>query len=250
MALLHVLAGLRKAIGFRFCAHGVNHGLREAARMELDLARKLADRLGVPFGETKVFVDGSRNVQARAREARYAALERCREEMKYDFIATAHHADDRAETVLLRLLRGAGPRGLAVLPPREGTRVRPMIRALRADVLAHLERHNIDWADDPSNEDPRFTRTRVRREVMPLLHELSPGIVNHLTALADQVSAEPVAVQDMNGDTVPLKRAHIEALRHAERCGIKGFRIRLSGGRVLCLDSSTHKPIVRHEIKP
>ena len=185
-ALLDVLASLRKPLGLVIHAHGIDHGLRETASAELDLAEALAGHLDVPFRRTLLRVAEGSNLQARARTARYQALEAAAEG---GLIATGHQADDRAETVLLRLLRGAGPRGLAVLPPQADHRIRPLLRATRADVLAHLERHHLAYATDPSNRSTRFLRTRVRHELLPLLSALSPQIVAHLCALADQLGA-------------------------------------------------------------
>jgi tRNA(Ile)-lysidine synthase len=106
-------------------------------------------------------------------------------------IATGHHADDRAETVVMRLMRGGGHvRNLAVLAPRSGDRIRPMIRARRADIDAHIARHGIPTALDPSNADPRFLRVRIRNEVLPVLERLSPRIVEHLCALADDAGTD------------------------------------------------------------
>ena len=106
-ALLDVLASLRAPLGLVVLAHGVDHGLRESAASELDLAEELARRLEVPFGRSTLRVTEGANLQARARAARYEALGAAAQGA---LIATGHHADDRAETVLLRLLRGAGPR--------------------------------------------------------------------------------------------------------------------------------------------
>ena len=111
MALLDVLARLAPKLGFEVAAHGVDHGLRPEARAELDLAEQHARRLAVPFGRSLVDVEAGGNLQARARTARYGALERAQRDSGATLLATAHHADDRAETVLLRLMRGAGPRG-------------------------------------------------------------------------------------------------------------------------------------------
>src|SRR5579883_102468 len=174
MALLHVLALLRGRLAFGLFAHGVDHGLRGEAAAELDVAERFARSLDVPFGRTRVRLAGGANLQARVRAAR---------------IATGHHADDRAETVLIRLLRGTGARGLGVLPPRDGERIRPLYRARRKDVEAHIARHRLPYADDPSNRDPRFLRTRVRCELMPLLERMSPRIVEHLCAIADELSS-------------------------------------------------------------
>jgi tRNA(Ile)-lysidine synthase len=243
LALLHVLSLLAPRLGLSVAAHGVDHGLRAEANAELDLSARLSESWGVPFSRTRVDVAEGGNLQARARAARYEALESAQRALSAEFLATAHHADDRAETVLLRLLRGAGPRGLAVLPARAGTRIRPLIRARRADVDLHLERHHILPATDPSNRDPRFLRVRVRQELLPLLSELSPGIVAHLNALADalvsSVSSESGAEPARSaGDGLPdprrrepeLGRAHIALLSRARALKQGNARVRLPGG--------------------
>jgi tRNA(Ile)-lysidine synthase len=192
MALLHVLSLLRRKAGFGLFAHGIDHGLREASASELDMAEQFAGQVDVPFSRTRVSVAPGGNLQARARAARWEALRSAASRLGADRIATGHHADDRAETLLIRILRGTGPRGLAVLPPREGDRIRPFVRARRADVEAHVARHRIPHVIDPSNRDPRFLRTRVRHELLPLLERLSPRVVEHLCRLADAGSAHNV----------------------------------------------------------
>jgi tRNA(Ile)-lysidine synthase len=188
MAMLHVLARLRARLAFGLFAHGVDHGLRPEAAAELDLAETFARSLDVPFARTRVSVEPGGNLQARAREARWSALRAAAHHVGADRIATGHHADDRAETMLMRLLRGTGARGLGVLPPRDGDRIRPFHRARRADVAAHIARHCLPHAVDPSNSDPRFLRVRVRRELLPALERLSPRVVEHLCRLADELS--------------------------------------------------------------
>jgi tRNA(Ile)-lysidine synthase len=236
-ALLHVLALLRERLGHAVVAHGVDHGLREGAAAELDVARAVAEPLGVPFTVTRVALEPGANLQARARAVRYEALAGAAAAAGARVIATGHTADDRAETVLLRLLRGAGPRGLAVLPPRAplpvsspAELVRPLLRARRGDVLAHLERHRLPFAQDPSNLDPRFTRVRVRREVLPLLEELSPTIVTHLCALADMLAPAPGA-GPLDAPLGGLNRAQRLAVERARRLGRPGVLLALPGGR-------------------
>lgn len=211
MALLSVLARLAPRFGLTVRAHGVDHGLRPSAAAELDLAEAFARKHGVGWDRSQVDVAPGGNLQARAREARWAALASAARAHNAT-IATAHHAEDRAETVLIRVLRGSGSRGLAVLPPRSQAVgasdievVRPLIRALRSDVLSHLEHHAVPSAQDPSNADPRYLRTRVRREVLPLLRELDPSIVSHLAAIADDLGAPPAA--EGSGWTAGLPRA-------------------------------------------
>jgi tRNA(Ile)-lysidine synthase len=232
-ALLHALAHLRKRLGHVVVAHGVDHGLRAEAAGELALAAQVAEQIAVPFAVTRLSVAPGGNLQARARAARLSALAEVAQAAGARFIATGHTADDRAETFLLRLLRGAGPRGLAVLPPTAPPPVgsipliRPLIQASRADVLAHLHRHRLPFAEDPSNADPRFSRARVRAELLPLLRDLSPGIVEHLCALADMLAAEIEPGEALAG----LGRAQQLDLQRARKLRKTQARLRISGGR-------------------
>jgi tRNA(Ile)-lysidine synthase len=189
MATLHVLSILRSRFAFGLFAHGVDHGLRPAADSELDVAEGFARSLDVPFSRSRVAVEPGGNLQARARKARWDALRAAAAATGADRIATGHHADDRAETVLIRILRGTGAAGLGVLPPLDGDRIRPIYRARRADVEAHIARHQLPFATDPSNASPRFLRARVRHDVMPVLERLNPKVVEHLCRLADELSA-------------------------------------------------------------
>jgi len=238
MALLDVLALLAPKLGYELVAHGVDHGLRPEAAAELDLAERHAAARSVRFERTHVSVTAGGNLQARARTARYAALEAAAERAGGAFIATAHHADDRAETVLLRLLRGSGPRGLAVLPPVAGKRLRPLLRATRSDVLLHLGRHAVPFADDPSNRDRRHLRVRVREELLPLLRELSPGIVTHLNALSDMLATPAFRDTDVVVGGRALGRAQRRQLERALALSQRKSEIWLAGGTVLALDST------------
>lgn len=259
MTLLDVLARLGPKLGIELVAHGVDHGLRPEASRELDLAEAHAKAVDVPFGRSVVAVARGGNLQARARAARYAALTDAASRANATAIATAHHADDRAETVLLRLMRGAGPAGLAVLPPRATgsrpessgaradadddvprglrtpsiDRVRPLVRARRAALRAYAARHGIAYADDPSNADPRYLRTRVRREVLPLLEELAPGIVGHLVALADQLGERERANEPSEVFPFPLPRATKLALAELARSRSASTRVWLPHGLVV-----------------
>lgn len=239
MSLLHALSLLSPNLGFSLLAHGVDHGLRPEATQELDEAEQFAQQLGVPFGRSKVRLRPGGNIQHRARELRYAALEAAGKRARATLLATAHHADDRAETVLLRLLRGAGPDGLAVLPARAGQRIRPLIRVTRADIVAHAERHRIPSHDDPSNVDARFLRSRVRHELLPLLEQMSPGVRAHLNALADALSA--MSAGDATAGRLPmgLNRAQFQALTAALQRGTAGPRIRISDRLELRLQRPT-----------
>jgi tRNA(Ile)-lysidine synthase len=252
MALLHVLARLRSKHGFSLFAHGIDHGLRPEAPAELDLAEALARALDVPFRRTRVDVAAGGNLQARARKARYAALHAAAREVGATRVATGHHADDRAETLLMRILRGAGPGGLAVLPPIAAFPipvrtpaddapiylVRPLVRARRAEVEAHIARHGIRFAEDPSNAQSRYLRTRVRKELMPILTALDPRVVEHLCALADDLA--PLAVSPALPFRIP--RPTLLALERLARAPRHGEQVALPGGLVATLDRA-HAPL-------
>ncbi|NUP07048.1 MAG: tRNA lysidine(34) synthetase TilS [Polyangiaceae bacterium] len=244
-AMLHALASLRRELGIDLVAHGVDHGLRAEAAAELQIAREVADQAGVPFGATLVDVQRGGNLQARARSARYDALRDAADRAGAALIATAHTADDRAETVLLRLLRGSGPRGLAVLPPREGDRIRPIVRASREDVARHLQRNKLSFANDPSNLDTRYARVRVRLELLPLMRTLSPRIVETLAALADELAS----VKDAPDPLRTLgrrQRAQIEqALSHG-----KTARVRVDDCKEVLVRLSPTGPVLTEIVAP
>jgi tRNA(Ile)-lysidine synthase len=243
MALLDVCARLE----LDAVACGVDHGLRKEAGRELDLAEAHATHLAVPFTRVRVAVAAGGNVQERARTARWKALAAEARKKKARFVATAHHADDRAETLLLRLLRGAGLRGLAVLGPRApvpGARaleaLRPLLRARRSDVLAHLERHSIAFATDPSNQDPRFTRVRVRNDLLPLLEELDPNVVRHLERIADELLAQREPRKAPHW-TDGLSRPTQEAIHSLLLRKKLSARVWLPGGLVLRIEERARK---------
>ncbi|HEU5075305.1 MAG TPA: ATP-binding protein, partial [Polyangiaceae bacterium] len=135
-----------------------------------------------------------------------------------------------------------------VLPVQSGDLFRPLIRAPRAALARHLARHGVPYANDPSNLDSRFLRVRVRQELMPLLKELSPGIVNHLVTLADQVTMGPLRQSvevDDDGQPISLNRAQRLALAQMVPAQRSGTRIALSDGRELSFDAETGKLVVR-----
>lgn len=243
MAMLGVMAHLAPELGLRLTACGVDHGLRAEASAELDLVERCAAEWGIPFERRRVQVSGRANVQAAARDARYAALDACAAQWGSNYIVTAHHREDRAETVLLRLLRGAGPGGLCVLPPRLGNRLRPLIRASKSQIWAYVEHRRIPFVSDPSNVNSRFLRVRVRQELLPLMQELSPGIVDHLNNLADELNEEPLPpIVDENGAEIQLNRSQRTQLRHALRTRQKRAVIWLSEGRAITIDAETNLP--------
>lgn len=195
---LHILA---PSLGIRLSAAHLNHGLRgEEADRDADFVRRLAGQWRVPLvlGRADVNRRARRNgvsVEMASREARYAFLEQAARRAGADAVATAHTADDQAETVLLKLSRGAGMRGLAGIPERlqrgDLVIVRPLLNVRRAAIERALRRAGLDWREDASNRNPAFLRNRVRHEILPLLRaRLNPRMEEVLCRTADIVRAE------------------------------------------------------------
>lgn len=184
-ALLVALATLRDAgaLGPVAALH-VDHGLRAGGEDDAAACRSLCEAHGVPFRSVRVEV-GAGNVQAAARAARYAALRAEAARCGAARIATGHTRTDQAETLLLRLARGAGARGLSGIPPRRGAIIRPLIDQPRAAGLAFLARRGLPWREDPTNATPRYARNRVRLQLWPHLISLNPAAEAALARTAD-----------------------------------------------------------------
>jgi tRNA(Ile)-lysidine synthase len=254
MALLHVLALMRKKRKHEVIAAGIDHGLRPEAVAELNLVARVAKEHDIPFAKTRVEVGEGGNLQERAREARHAALAAAAEKAGATHIALGHTADDRAETVLMRIMRGTGLKGLGAMPPAapgfvgDVPLVRPLIAARRRDVMAHLRRHGVPWAMDPSNFDNRFLRVRVRREVLPLLEDMDPRIVDHLCGLSAQAFTEAQSSRMGGGEEddpiAGLTGAQRQALAKAIKQRKGGTTVRVSGGKDLRVTFLEGTPVV------
>jgi tRNA(Ile)-lysidine synthase len=193
-ALVGALAALRDAgeVAGVATLH-VDHGLRPGGAEDAACAAAACARLGVPF-ETVAVEVARGNVQAEARRARYAALRAAAARAGASRIATGHTRTDQAETVLLRLLRGAGARGLSGIPPRRGAFVRPLIDRSRAEGIAFCGRAGLAWREDPTNATPRFARNRLRLAAWPALGALEPAAERALARAADLARADERAL--------------------------------------------------------
>jgi tRNA(Ile)-lysidine synthase len=193
VCLLEVLACLAPRLGFTLAgvAH-FNHKLRgEESEEDERLVQALAARHGIPFYREEGATLGS-NLEQEARRARQKFFRGLIREDKADRIAVGHTRDDQAETVLLRLTRGSGLSGLAgVLPvTREGL-IRPLLDSTREDVITYLRERGIVWRQDQSNFDRRFTRNRIRRDLLPkLATDYNPRISQSLAHLAELAQDE------------------------------------------------------------
>ncbi|HXH08047.1 MAG TPA: tRNA lysidine(34) synthetase TilS, partial [Vicinamibacterales bacterium] len=192
VALAHLLRQLERPAGFTLVALAhFNHRLRGAdADADEAFCRDLAATLGLRFerGEADIAAlarTWRTSREAAARRARYAFLDDAATRTGADAIAVGHTLDDQAETFLLRLFRGSGPRGLAGIRPKTGRVVRPLIDIPRADLHAWLRAHGHAFREDPTNRDLAIPRNRIRHEVLPYLRErISPSIAASLARAA------------------------------------------------------------------
>jgi tRNA(Ile)-lysidine synthase len=200
VALLHALVALRPRFNFELTATHLNHGLRgaESDRDEV-FVRDLCAHIGVPLTvERASGLDQSQgNIEERARIARHQFLKATANRIGADYIALAHQGDDQAETVLMRLLRGAGVTGLgAMAAVADGGLIRPLLEVRRGAILKYLSEIGATFVEDSTNTSLRHERNRVRHRLMPLLEaKFAPGLGGRLIDLA----AEMRDVDDLLG---------------------------------------------------
>lgn len=207
----------------------VHHGLQAAADGWARHCRQQCRALKIPLSIEKVRVSqtSGEGPEAAARAARHAAFRKHLK--KRDCLVTAHHADDQAETLLLRLLRGSGVRGLAAMRPlsdfASAKLWRPLLGVSRAEILAYAKTHQLKWIEDPHNRDPRYSRSWLRSELMPQLRARYPALIMVLTQTAE-LNADASDLLDEYGKAdleeivrgtalhIPTLRALSSARRH------------------------------------
>ena len=202
VALTLILKDLEKRELLRVAgvAH-VNHGLRDGAAGDEAFCRAFAEQVGVPFFIERADVREVARLQRRSLEdagriVRYSFFRRMLIESATDVVATGHTRDDQAETFLLRLIRGAGSRGLAGIYPVAGPVVRPLLDIRRQALRAYLSERDQPFCDDETNRDVAIPRNRVRHELIPYVErEFSPGIVEVLAREADQAREDELHLQ-------------------------------------------------------
>ena len=212
VALLVTLAKLAAALDVEVCAAHFNHHLRgDESRRDQECAQRTATTLGVRcVVGNAVDLSGVSNLEARARDQRYAFLSRAAAAEGCTKIATGHTMNDQAETLLMRLLRGTGWDGLAGIPPvREERIVRPMIECSRQQVLTFLKAHALAFCDDSSNDDRRLLRNRVRHDVLPLLRTINPNVMRALASTAEILAGEVAFLEAASRSLLPAQRSSL-----------------------------------------
>jgi tRNA(Ile)-lysidine synthase len=187
-SLVHGLTKVAQRLGISLVAACVDHGLRPESGEEAREVRRRCLALGISCEILAVDLTRPRkahvSMQEAARDARLSALESAADRLACTKIALGHTADDQAETVLFRIVRGTGVAGIAGIPYQRGRFIRPLLDVRRAEILAYLAKRKITFFTDPSNANRRYARSRIRHDVLPALAKENPRIVEALLALA------------------------------------------------------------------
>lgn len=203
LALASALAFESTRAGRRAGAVIIDHGLQSHSAAVASRAAEQARAMGLdPVEVVRVEVSQtSAGLEADARAARYAALRAARTELGASVIMLGHTLDDQAETVLLGLARGSGTASLAGMRPERDGLIRPLLGITRVDTESACREEGLEWWDDPHNQNPEFTRVRVRQTVLPMLeHELGPGIASALARSASQLAEDADLLDELAGD--------------------------------------------------
>jgi len=190
VCLTHALWAAAEERGLTLAAAHFSHGLRpENAEAERQLCQRLCDRLSIPLfcgeGDTAAYAGmHGLGLEEAARQLRRDFLLKTAEDWQADAVATGHHLEDSAETLLFNLIRGTGEQGLQGIPPRAGRFIRPLILAEKPEILQYIRENGLEYAQDPTNFSGENTRARMRREVFPALCGINPAAVRHLAHTA------------------------------------------------------------------
>jgi tRNA(Ile)-lysidine synthase len=263
VALLRALAGRSAELGLVLHAAHLHHGLRGAeADGDLEFARALAAKLGVPFHEARVETAAearanpatgkqAETIEEAARRLRYAWFRELMKGGDVDAVATAHTLDDQAETVLAKFLRGAWTEGLSGISPvlvfPEGRIVRPLLATTRTEIEAYLNEIGQDWREDSSNRHLSYTRNRIRHELLPLLEGWNPRLRDHMAQMAELARDEEAWWQTELDRLAPQMLLPGQPARGGGRAAGRGLAAGLAVevGRLAALAPAMQRRILR-----
>ncbi len=206
VALLLLLREISGHIGFSVCASHVNHGIRgEEADRDERFCRMFCDKRGIPFASSKVNIPetaekSGEGLEECARRIRYEELERMARAFGCNKIATAHHADDNIETVLMHMIRGCGLKGLAGIPPVRGNIIRPILGIPRRDIISCLAELGVGYVNDSTNDDTDLSRNLLRHTVLPQLYRLNPEVDAAISRMCGTVAQDSAFLEKVAGN--------------------------------------------------
>ena len=230
MVLFHLLYHA----GFKVSIAHCNFGLRGNESDEDEaFVKRIAEEIKVPyfteFFQTSEYAKAHKqSIQMAARELRYVWLEQIRDECNYRYIAIAHNMDDNVETLLINLSRGTGMKGLAGIPVKSGSIIRPLLFARREDIVRYARKNLIEYREDSSNTSTKYRRNFIRHKIVPLFRELNPAfntaasqLIENMTLVKNMYYREMERIGKDAVQISPLEtRIRIEALRNNEYSGL------------------------------
>ncbi|QZA79286.1 tRNA lysidine(34) synthetase TilS [Deefgea tanakiae] len=209
-ALLHWLSTQQAELGFQLSAVHVHHGLSANADAWAEHTSQVAEQLGIECPTVRVSLASlnGQGIEGGARKARYAVFS----EQACDAILLAHHQNDQSETLLINLLRGSGPAGLAAMPVTRALNaqiqlLRPLLHIPRAEILRYAQSHNLQWIEDESNTNTDFKRNKIRHELVPLLEGINPKAIPTIARSA---------IHQSDASTILLERAQEDLIQCCE----------------------------------
>jgi tRNA(Ile)-lysidine synthase len=212
ICLLNTLYTLSSELVLRLVVAHFNHGLRGGEdEFETQLSSDISATMGLPFETEKAsdLLNGSSSLEDRARNERYSFLKKILIKHNAQKIATGHNLNDQVETVLMRLLRGSGPTGLAGIPPvREGRIIRPLIGIKREEIIQYLKIRSLPYAVDSSNNETKHLRNRIRLELIPILLEYQPRLLDHLDKFSKIIRDEDALLESIVADWIDKSIMH------------------------------------------
>lgn len=209
LALADLLNRSQRRFKLKLCIAHFEHGLRgEESLADAEFVKQFASEQEidciVESGNVKLFAESNKlSIETAARELRYQFLENVRQKLEFDLIALAHHADDQAETILMRMLRGSGSIGLSAMQMKSGHLVRPLLTFRKSELETYCQERNIKPRIDSTNFEEEATRNKIRLDFLPKLKEYNPAIVETLCRLGAATTADSDFIQSEAAKVFP-----------------------------------------------
>lgn len=198
VVLTHLLQQLQFTISLAHC----NFQLREKeSDLDEDFIKQLANQLNikvftVKFDTNKHSVENKLSTQLSARKLRYDYFDELIKKHQFDYVLTAHHADDNLETFLINLSRGTGLEGLTGIPTKNGNILRPLLKFSRLEILKYAEENKINWREDKSNSEKKYIRNKIRHEIVPVLKTINPSLLNTFNNTSNHLQEAQQIIDD------------------------------------------------------
>lgn len=177
-----------KKMGYNLYICYVNHNLREDVKNDIEFVKNFCIEENIPFTIKSVKLNSFN--ENTAREKRYEELENARKEFDCEYVATGHNMNDNVETILFRITRGTGINGLKGIPKKRGNIIRPILDIRKEDIVDYLNKNNIKYLKDYTNDQNIYSRNIIRNKVIPILKEINPNVINNIANLIKLINSE------------------------------------------------------------